>query len=101
MIPLTPAGLALVALVMVLILVLPRRWVPVALLVGVCYVTLPLGVMIGPFNFFTIRMLILAGLVRVVIRREHSSGGVNRMDWLMVVWAGWALLSSAFHEVPC
>ncbi len=79
---------------------LPRRWAPLPLLVGACYMTLGQGVQIGPFSFTVIRMLIAVGLVRLIIRGERRAGGMNSMDWLMLVWAGWALVSSVFHKDP-
>lgn len=82
------------------LLFLPRRWAPMPLLVGACYMTLNSGIEIGPAHFSIIRMLVAAGLVRVMIRGERLAGGINGMDWLMLVWSVWALVSSRFHEVP-
>lgn len=79
------------------LLFFPRRWAPLPLLVGACYMTLGQGVEIGPFRFTIIRILVLAGLVRVAIRWERISGGMNGMDWLMLLWSIWALVSSVFH----
>jgi hypothetical protein len=58
------------------------------------------GTEIGPFSFSILRILIAAGLARVIIRRERISGGLNVLDWLMMVWAGWVLASSIFHHDP-
>ena len=82
------------------LLLLPRHWAGLPLLVGACYMTLGQGIEIGPFSFTIIRMLVLAGFVRVIVRRERIAGGMQRLDWLMIVWALWALLSSAFHKEP-
>lgn len=84
----------------VALLLLPRRWAPLPLLVGACYMTLGQGIEIGSFNFTVIRMLVAAGLVRVLMRGEHMSGRINGLDWLMLVWAVWALISSFFHNDP-
>lgn len=82
------------------LLLLPRRWAPLPLLIGACYMTLGQGIEIGPFTFTVTRMLIVAGLLRVMLREELVSGGMNGLDWLMVVWAVWALMSSVLHEAP-
>lgn len=79
------------------LLLLPRRLAPMPLLVGACYMTLGQGIELGLFHFPVIRMLIVVGLVRVIIRGESLVGRMNRLDWLMVVWAAWALISSLFH----
>ena len=82
------------------LLVLPRRWAPLPLLVGACYMTLGQGIEIGPFNFTVIRMLVAAGLLRVVMRGERLAGGMNGLDWLMIAWSAWALISLIFHNDP-
>ncbi len=82
------------------LLLLPRRWAPVPLLVGACYMTLGQGIEMGPFSFTVIRMLVLAGVVRIIARGERLAGRMNAMDRLIVVWAGWALFSSIFHNDP-
>ena len=70
------------------------------LLVGACYMTLGQGVEIGPFHFTVIRILLAFGLIRVVVKSENIAGGMNSLDWLMLIWAGWAVVSSFFHNVP-
>jgi hypothetical protein len=77
---------------------LPRRWAPLPLLAGACYMTLGQGIELGPFHFPVIRILIAGGLIRVIIRRERLANGMNSLDCLMVVWAIWAVISSTFHD---
>ena len=62
--------------------------------------TLGSGIEIGSFHLPIIRILIIAGIVRVIIRGERVSGRMNGLDWLMLVWSGWVLLSSVFHKDP-
>jgi hypothetical protein len=83
-----------------LLLLLPRRWAPMPLLVGTCYMTLGQGIQVGSFHFPIIRILIAVGLTRVIIRGERLIGGMNTMDWLMVLWAVWALVSIYFRTDP-
>lgn len=80
------------------LLLLPRRWAPLPLLVGACYMTLGSGVEIGPFHFQVIRILVAVGVVRVIMRGERLADKMNSLDWLMVAWAAWALMSSLFHK---
>jgi hypothetical protein len=82
------------------LLACPRKWAPLPLLVGACYMTYGQAVEIGPFRFTVIRMLIFVGAIRVLVRRERPAGGFTRMDWLMLVWAAWGVCSSAFHKEP-
>ena len=82
------------------LLTFPRRWAPLPLLVGTCYMTLGQVVEIGPFNFTFLRIIILVGLARVSLRRERLAGGMNSLDRLIIVWAVWVLISSFFHNDP-
>ena len=93
-------GLAILFLLVnaVALLALPRRWAPLPLLAGACYMTMGQGVVIGPFHFTLIRLLLLVGILRVLVRRERLLGGLNGLDWMMLAWAAWALFSSAFVQ---
>ena len=100
MVELTPYGLTFVAVAAVLIVLLPRRSAAVPLMVGVCYIALGQGIQVGPFHFFVIRILILAGLLRALVRNERPIGGGTRLDWLMLWWGGGAVVASAFRADP-
>lgn len=93
------SGLSIVFVIInaLLLLVLPRRWAPMPLLIGACYMTVGQGIQLGPFTFTVIRILAAAGLVRVLIRGERFRKGLNGLDWLILFWGGWALISSSFH----
>jgi hypothetical protein len=82
----------------VALLALPRRWAPLPLLVGACYMTLGQGILVGPFHFPVIRLLMLVGFIRVLSRKERLVGRLSGLDWVMLAWAAWALLSSAFVQ---
>lgn len=60
--------------------------------------TMGVGIELGPFHFMSIRLLVVVGVLRVIIRGERLTGGMNGLDWLMIVWAAWALMSSVFHD---
>ena len=84
----------------VVLLMTSRQWATLPLLVGACYMTISQGITLGPFHLHVIRILIAVGLVRVIVRGERLLGGINNLDWLMVIWSAWALLSSFFHKDP-
>ncbi len=83
-----------------LLVLLPRRWAPLPLVLGACLMTVGYRVEVGGASFTVIRMLIAAGTIRIMIRGERPPGGMNGLDLLMVGWAFWALVSSRFHEDP-
>lgn len=84
----------------VAILTVPRAWAPVPLLAGACYMTLGQGVEVSGLNFPIIRLLLLAGVVRVLMRGERPAGGLIALDKLFLVWGAWLIVVSAFHENP-
>lgn len=55
------------------------------------------GVELGPFSFTVLRILVAAGVVRILIRGERFTGGMNKLDWLMVIWASCVIISSYFR----
>jgi hypothetical protein len=51
---------------------------------------------VGPFTFTVIRLLIGIALIRVVIKNEYRNVQLNGMDWLLLIWGAWAVLSVFF-----
>ena len=94
-----PAAIFLIA-VGIALLALPRIWAPLALLVGTCYFTLLQGINIGPFSFPALRLLVLFGVARILIRNERPLTGLISTDKLVLVWAAWFAVSSFFHSDP-
>ena len=82
---------------LVALLTLPRRWASLPLLVGASYIPIEQAVELGPFHFPVLRLLLAVGFARLIMRGERLQGRLNRLDWLMVAWAAWALISSLFH----
>lgn len=82
----------------VALLAMPRRWAPLPLLVGACYMTRGQLIMIGPFHFTVLRLLLLLGIIRILVRGERSQGGLITLDWLLLAWGAWLLCSSVFHN---
>jgi hypothetical protein len=96
----TPFAILFVALVAIGLLCVPRKWAPLPLLGGACYMTLGQGLQVGPFGFTVIRMIVFVGVIRIWVRHERPAGNLLGLDWLMILWALWALVSSAFHLTP-
>jgi hypothetical protein len=81
----------------VALFLLPRRWAPLPLIAGACFMTLGQGIEIGPFSFTVIRLLIAVGVLRVLLRAERLVKGLNGLDWTIVLWSLSALVSCVFH----
>ena len=96
----SPLGILFLLAASSALLLVPRRWAALPLLAGTCYMTLGQGVDLGVFYFSVVRILILVGALRVLVRGERLAGGMIGLDWLMVAGAIWTIASSAFHEPP-
>lgn len=80
------------------LLVLPRKWAPVPLLVSCCYMTTGQGIQLGLFSLPVYRMVLGVGVLRVLLRGEGLAGHLNTADMLMIAWGGWVLIASLFHQ---
>ena len=98
--PLSTPALIFLSVTAAMLLFLPQRWAPLPLLVGTCYITYGQGIEVGPYSFTVVRLLVAVGIVRVVLRGERLAGGMNSLDWLMIAWAAWALISLVFYNDP-
>lgn len=69
-----------------LLLVLPRRYAMVPMLIGACYLTLGQSVAVGWAHFHLIRILIACGMLRIIIRGEIAHITFNAIDKLFLAW---------------
>lgn len=79
------------------LILLPRKHAPIPLLICCCFMTVGQGIELGPFNLPVYRMILAVGAIRVLLRREWLIGGLNSIDKMLLVWAGWIFLASFFH----
>src|SRR5256885_1385130 len=82
----------------ILLMILPRRWASLPLLMGAAYMTLGQQIELGPLHFPVIRILIAVGFARVFTNRECIAGGLTRLDWTIFAWACWVIISAFFHS---
>lgn len=93
-----PAALILLLVCGIATLAAPRRWAPLPLLIGCCYMTIGQVMEIGPFNFNIFRILLGFGVIRVVVKGEHINGRLNAIDKMVLAWGVWVFLASFFHK---
>lgn len=92
-----PAALLFFLIAAIALWVTPRRWAPVALLVGCCYMTMGQSVSLGPLKLPIFRMLLIIGFTRVLVKREFAPGGRNGIDTMVIMWGAWVMFASLFH----
>ncbi len=76
----------------------PRKWALAPFLAGCCFTTIGQGIELGPLTLPVFRMLMLIGIIRVLVKGERVTGGINLVDKLMMAWAGWYFFASFFHN---
>jgi len=91
-------GMLFLLISAVALMALPRRWAPLPLLLGACYMTGAQYIKLGPFHFTVLRLLLLLGVIRAMSRRETLPGGVIGLDRIMLWWGGWLVCASFFHR---
>lgn len=90
-------GAAFLAVAAPAMLALPRRHAVVPLLLTAAYTGRANVLEVGPANLSALRILILVGFVRTLLRGERLAGGVTLMDGLLILWAVMLVGLSAFH----
>lgn len=80
----------------VMTLVIPRKYFLLPYVVGACFVPADQTVMVGELDFQVLRILVLAGMLRLALRGEIVPIQWNRFDKLVLIWF---LVSSFFYTV--
>lgn len=86
-------GLAFTLLMCVLMLVLPRRYALVPVIILTCYMTMGERIMVAGANFTMIRIVTLAGWTRIIGRGEIRALRLNAIDKAMIAWAISAIIT--------
>jgi hypothetical protein len=69
-----------------LLIILPRRVCMIPIVMTTCYMTLGQIVDVGGLHFTMLRLLVLAGCIRIILRREFKSIQWLRLDTVMLWW---------------
>src|SRR5580700_4342720 len=78
-------GASILIVIVLIILVAPRRWALLGMMASVLYLTQYQQIEVAGFNMFMHRFIELAAFIRVVTRRELSLSKLNRIDWGLIV----------------
>jgi hypothetical protein len=82
----SPIGLGFTLLMCLLVIALPRRYALLPVIVLTCFMTMGQRVLIGGLNFTMIRILLLFGWARLILRGEFRSIKLNRIDKALLWW---------------
>ena len=86
---LSPIVAVMLAIAIVLIFVLPRKWAIAPFLIAFFSIPIDEVLVVGGVHFTALRLLILAVLARRLTfpRSSKYPGGMNRIDWVVILWS--------------
>lgn len=93
-----PVGLLAVAVLGLCVLLLPRRWSVLPFLVMACFVSSAQRIVIVGMNFDFLRVMVLFGVIRIFLRREHLAFVWKPLDTAMVLWVCSAIVIYTFQQ---
>ncbi len=79
-------GIALITIIGILVLTLPRQMVFIPFLMAICYITFEQQLIIFNLNFTPIRILIFLAWIRVILRGEICEIKLNTIDKAVILW---------------
>jgi hypothetical protein len=82
-----PAGATLCALLALALFFVPRRWAFLPLVLLACFVSSAQRVMVAGLNFDFLRLLVMAGWIRVLVRGEARGLAWNLIDTCVLLYA--------------
>lgn len=84
--PIHPLALTFALVSGFLMIFLPRRAAMVPLLFAVVFIPLQQRIIVFTLDFFILRILVLFGWMRVLMRSEYQEFRFNRIDKIMILW---------------
>jgi hypothetical protein len=85
----TPSVLVLTVISGILMLTLPKKYVPIPFFLAACYITLGQTIKVGPFNFTVIRILVIFSIARAIFRgeiREYVPVFLDKLQWVLTIF---------------
>jgi len=78
-------SISISVIIICVILIASRRWAIIAMTAGVLYLTQHISVDVLGFNIFPSRFMEIAGLIRIIARREFSFSNLNSIDRIFLL----------------
>lgn len=82
-----PLGLAIVLAMGMAMLVVPRRFAVWPMIVVACFVAPAQRLVLLGADFNFLRIMVLFGFTRLLVRNEFEGLVIRPMDWLLIAWA--------------
>jgi hypothetical protein len=81
-----PLGLLAVVVLGLCVLLLPRRWSVLPLLIMACFVPSAQMIVIAGLHFNFLRLMVLFGVIRLIINREYINFVWKSLDKVIMLW---------------
>jgi hypothetical protein len=81
-----PVGLFAVVVLGICVILLPRRWSILPLLIVACFIPTAQRLVVFGLDFNFLRLLVLFGMTRLVIRKESQCFSWNPIDITLLLW---------------
>jgi len=81
-----PTGAILTLIFSLFVLLVPRRWAALGVMGAVCYLTQGQQVNVLGFHFTAIRIVLLAGTIRSMMRGDYTRIALNGIDKVLVAY---------------
>jgi hypothetical protein len=88
-------GLIITLLMSILIVLVPRKYAPIPILITACFITLGQRIAVAGLDFTMFRILILFGWVRLTLRGEIRRLKFNTIDKTLIWWLLVSVVTSA------
>ena len=89
-------ALSLTLMMGIITLFLPRRFAAVPILIEACYITLGQRIVISTCDFTMLRIILLFGLVRIIVRGEIASIKFNAIDKILILYIILSVITLTF-----
>jgi len=82
-----PATLSATVILAILTIALPRKYFLIPYVLAVCFIPAEQRIIIMSLDFTVLRILVIAGVVRILLRDEWEVIEWNKFDKLLLGWA--------------
>lgn len=93
----TAIALTIIIVAGILVISLPRQHALKPLISGITLIPMGSVIYIGPANFHPMRILVLFGMLRAILRGEKINGKLNSIDKCVLLWSIIMLITGALQ----
>ena len=87
-----PLAVAFLFLMIILMFFLPRRFAIFPVLLIACYITTWQRIVIAGLDFSFLRIILIVGFLRIIMRSEHQNFKIENIDKIFVIWVFFSIV---------